>query len=244
MKRQTLKISIIILVLTFVLTGCSKDNNDASDLTPTSVSESIVTPMATATVQPTATTQVAPEATSEPTPEVNPEPTSTPEPTPTLEVLLDLTKEQEQEVWEIAETYRYIVEEEGPTNTHGRLIIAYYMYIGKLDKELAVVVVMSSKEASDMFGGEWIGLEPNEGMKNQNYAYGMLTVAEIDKIFLDSNVNLFVAAVEGVDYSGLVYDVPLDAPFVWTLTLWFSEGDIRVYKWDNRWVIGTLASPA
>ena len=241
MRRQKLKIAVIIL--TFVFIGCSKKDNYSPDLIVTPTSESVVTPMETVTIQPTVTMQIMPENSSEPTPDISTEPKLSPEPTPTLEVLVDLTEEQGREVMELADTYRYIRTEE-LTNLHGRLIVAYYVYIGEKDKELKVVAVMKPEDASATFGGEWIDLEPNGEMENKNYSYGKLSVSEIEKIFLESEEVLFIVAVEGVDYSGLSYDVPPDAPFIDTLKLWFSDGDIRIYQKGDKWVIGTIFSPA
>ena len=248
MKRQTLKISIIILVLTFVLTGCSKDNNDSSDLTPTPVSESVVTPMATATDQPTATTQPTPEATSEPTPEVSQEPISTPEATPTYEAIVELTEEQKQEMLALADSYPLVTCEgliSDINNDCGRIIVAYYMYIGKEDRELRVAMMTDTETAANTFGGEWVELDM-QGIVECECSYGKLTTEEILDFWLSgSEPELFVLEVHGIDYSDISVDMSPNPTFVEYIKHKLRRGDFMTGQTlpDGKWH-GDLSWPA
>ena len=247
MKIQILKMLIILLVI-FSFTACSNNSSGSRDLTPASdikLTPTLMTaePEDEPTPMPTMTAE--PEDEPTPTPAMTAEPENY-EPTPTLEVLVELTEQQEQEIRTLAESYPYIESDLGTDfigNSCGRIIVAYYVCMGRTDKKLSVVAMVDKEEAVDVFGGEWTEITM-ESSQAPDCSYGELTVEQIEDTWLhNSEIDLFVDSVSNVDYTGMCWDCPPDAPLNDTIKSIFVGGDVMVYQHDGKWYMD-LSIPA
>ena len=130
-------------------------------------------------------------------------------------------------------------------NDRGRIIVAYYMYIGKGDRELRVAMMTDTETAANTFGGEWVELDMH-GEVECDCSYGKMTAEEILDFWLSgSEPELFVLEVHGIDYSEISPDMTPEETFTEYIKYKFITADINTWQSleDGKWS-GGLTWPA